>query len=102
MSAAPFIQARATGSHRERDDGYRGTLARLADRWRVIVCADALQWAVQRRDAGSHHGAAWRGVSFHREKASLIAASVRLAERCDPDALARLALLPLWFGGGHG
>lgn len=36
-------------SHRERDEDYDRVIVRLGPDWRVIECADAFQWIVQRR-----------------------------------------------------
>ncbi len=47
-------------SHRERDDNYRGELYRLG-RWRVIICADGLQFIVQKRVSGAGGSASARG-----------------------------------------
>jgi hypothetical protein len=90
-----------TGSHRERDDDYARVVVRLDSRTRVIVCADRLQWIVQRRDAGEAHRANWRGLSFHRSRDALIAAGVRLAGACAPAALAVLDQLPEHFERGR-
>lgn len=96
--SAPFEQAPA--SHRERDDGYRGVVARLGAGWRVVVCGDGLQWIVQRRAGDpSTSRAAWRAVSFHRERASLMRACAAFTATCEPAAVARLAMLPELFGG---
>lgn len=97
--SAPFHAAEA--SHRERDASYGGVVAQLAERWRVVVCRDGLQWIVQRRK-GDFDGrrADWRAVSFHRERASLLRACAASTASCDPAALARLAMLPALFGGG--
>jgi len=89
------VQAAAT-SHRERDDAYRGVLVQLSDRWRVILCKDAIQWIVQKRTARRD---GWRGVSYHRTRQSLIAACARFQGALGPESIAALALLPERFGG---
>lgn len=68
-------------------------VVRLGDSWRVILCADAHQWIVQRR-----RGAEWKARSFHRERLSLIAAcsgEVRGATWDEIDGLG-VALLADW------
>ena len=59
-------------SHRERDDGYKGVVAQLAPRWRVIICKDGIQWILQRKEAS--HGGPWRGVSYHTSRDGLLRA----------------------------
>jgi hypothetical protein len=59
-------------SHRERDDGYKGVVAQLTTRWRVIVCKDGMQWIAQQKE--SSHGGPWRGVSYYTNREGLIRA----------------------------
>ena len=47
-------------ARQERSDDYP-CIARLNDRWRVIRCADDVQWILQRRK-----GVLWFGNSYHR------------------------------------
>jgi hypothetical protein len=63
------VDVTAPQSHRERDDGYKGVVAQLAPRWRVIVCKDGMQWIVQQKE--SSHGGPWRGVSYHTNRDGL-------------------------------
>ena len=58
--------------HRERDDGYKGVVAQLAPRWRVIACRDGIQWILQRKEAS--HGGPWRGVSYYTSRDGLLRA----------------------------
>jgi hypothetical protein len=78
-------------SHRERDDGYKGVVAQLTTRWRVIVCKDGMQWIVQQKE--SSHGGPWRGVSYHTNREGLIRACGSL-EALRNSGLEALAALP--------
>jgi hypothetical protein len=69
LRAAPVT---APQTHRERDDGYKGVVAQLAPRWRVIACRDGIQWILQRKEAS--HGGPWRGVSYHTNRDGLLRA----------------------------
>ena len=66
------VAVTAPPSHRERDDHYKGVVAQLAPRWRVIICKDGIQWIVQQKE--SSHGGPWRGVSYHTHREGLIRA----------------------------
>lgn len=66
------VDVTAPPSHRERDDHYKGVVAELAPRWRVIVCKDGMQWILQRKEAS--HGGPWRGVSYHTNRDGLLRA----------------------------
>ena len=75
-------------ARQERSDDYP-CIARLNDRWRVIHCADDVQWILQRRK-----GVLWFGNSFHRTREVLLQ---RIAERCgevDAAALDLVRALP--------
>ena len=61
----------AAPSHRERDDNYHEVVAQLSPRWRVIVCADGIQWIIQKKEAS--HAAPWRGVKYVTSRDGLIA-----------------------------
>jgi hypothetical protein len=65
-SPAGGVVCAARVSHRETDDDAYPAVAQLSDTARVI-CADDLQWILQRRSGGQ-----WRGVSFCRTRAALI------------------------------
>ena len=72
----PFAAVRTVSTRlrpREKDDAYP-IVARLNERWRVIRCADDIQWILQK-----HSGGEWRGNSFHRTREVLLQ---RIAERC--------------------
>ena len=66
------VDVTAPQTHRERDDGYKGVVAQLAPRWRVIACKDGIQWILQRKEAS--HGGPWRGVSYHTNRDGLLQA----------------------------
>ncbi|PTV95928.1 hypothetical protein C8J27_103258 [Rhodobacter aestuarii] len=85
--------------HHETADHYRGLVARLSDRWRVIVCKGNLQWVLQKRDASRAGRARWTGVQYFLTREALLRASRAACGRIDPAALAALAALPEKFGG---
>ena len=55
--------------HRESSDTYHAEIFR-AGRYRVILCKDAIQWIIQRRDRLA--GTRWRGLSYCTCRDSLI------------------------------
>lgn len=77
----------------ESADDYPGVIARLAPRWRVIVCRDGLQWIIQQ---GKRNGPtlAWRGRSYHRQREVLLRFCAQFVSDPDPDAMRTLAALP--------
>lgn len=81
-------------SERERDDNYFRIVARLNDRWRVIVCKDAIQWILQKSKSDGGHGRQWRGLKFLTTRDALIESCARLCGRCDPVAFSVLKRLP--------
>ena len=85
------VDVTAPPSHRERDDGYKGVVAQLTTRWRVIVCKDGMQWILQRKEAS--HGGPWRGVSYHTNRDGLLRACGSL-EALHSSGLEALAALP--------
>jgi hypothetical protein len=87
-----------TPSHRERDDGYKGVVAQLAPRWRVIICKDGIQWIIQQKE--SSHGGPWRGVSYHTNRDGLLRACGSL-EAASCGALEALAALPDFISEYH-
>lgn len=93
MTAPLISSARPNASHRESDDGYRDVVAVLDDRWRVIVCKDAIQWIVQFAKK-SGRGVAWRSARYVRTRDGLIAACARSMPEISPSALAILQALP--------
>lgn len=49
---------------RESTDDYPQIVARLSDKWRVILCTAGVQWILQRRDGERAGGARWAGVGY--------------------------------------
>ena len=84
------VAVTAPPSHRERDDHYKGVVAQLTPRWRVIVCKDEMQWIVQQKEAS--HGGPWRGVSYHTNRDGLLrtCGSLEMASRSALEALEAL------------
>lgn len=93
-----YSSARANCDHHETSDIYTGVIARLCPRHRVIVCKDAIQWILQRRDAQRSGQSRWTGVGYFRTRDALIRVSRTLCERLDPNAMAILAALPDMIG----
>lgn len=89
-----------TGSRRrEEAEDYFAVVAKLNDKWRVIVCRDAIQWILQRR-AGTRLGLArWEARTFNRTRDGLLHRVIQLAGECDATALQLLENLPAYFGG---
>ena len=85
---------RAYHKPRETADDYPHIVARLSDRWRVIVCAGGIQWIVQKRDAGNAPSNGWRGVSYCLTRKALLRLCGGLESPVDPSALLILAALP--------
>ena len=86
-------------NHRESDDNYDRVVARLDDRWRVIVCRDDVQWILQRRDGERAGRARWTGVGYFLTREALLRVSRASCAWIDPAALAVLEALPEHFGG---
>ncbi len=87
-------------NHRESEDDYTNTVARISDRWRVIVCRDGIQWILQRRDAGRLAGARWRSLGYCLTRKGLMRLCAAHSARVDPAALSALAALPEHITGG--
>ncbi len=75
----------------------------LNARWRVIVCADGVQWILQRRNvpAGTggnrperHSTDDWRGRAYCRTREALIRCCRAYSGEIDPVAAAALQTLP--------
>jgi len=92
------VAVTAPPSHRERDDGYKGVVAQLTTRWRVIVCKDGMQWIVQQKE--SSHGGPWRGVSYHTSRDGLLRACGSL-EAASCGALEALEVFPEFISEYH-
>jgi hypothetical protein len=81
-------------SRSEEADDYDAVVARLNDRWRVIVCVADIQWVLQRRTGERHGRARWEGRGFCRTSEALNRLSRNHAGAIDPSAAAVLASLP--------
>lgn len=95
---AAIKTGRAQHSHRETADSYARVIAGLNERWRVIVCKDAIQWILQRRDAERSGQPRWAGHSYFRTKSALIRVSRASCGPIEPKAMAILHSLPNRFG----
>ncbi len=89
--------AQSLGAHWQRQhetsDGYVNVIARLNDRWRVIVCRDAVQFVIQWREKGTAERP-WRGKHYCRTRAALIRLCGASCGRLDPGSMASLLSLP--------
>lgn len=87
---------RSNSSRRESDDGYQPVVAVLADRWRVIVCRDGIQWILQHRGSATQTPtrADWRGFRYLRTRQGLISSCERSVPEIRPSALTILQALP--------
>ena len=92
------VDVTAPQTHRERDDDYKGVVAQLTTRWRVIVCKDGMQWIVQQKE--SSHGGPWRGVSYHTSRDRLLRACGSL-KALPSSGLEALAALPEFISEYH-
>src|SRR6056297_1949827 len=95
--ARPSI--RTSRAHHETSDTYSGDIARLCPRHRVIVCKEAIQWIVQKRDAQRSGRTRWTGIGYFRTREALIRVSRTTCTRINPGAMAILAALPDMIGG---
>ena len=57
---------------REAADDYPNIVARLSDKWRVILCPAGTQWIVQRRDGERAGGARWASVGYCQTREALL------------------------------
>jgi hypothetical protein len=85
-------------SRSEEADDYDAVVARLNDRWRVIVCGADIQWILQRRRGQRRGRARWEGRSYCRTKEAITRLSRRFAHPIDPVAAAIMAALPDCIG----
>lgn len=83
-------------SHRETDDTYRGVIALLNTRWRIVACRDGIQWILQHRASAkeTYAGARWSNRSFCRTRAALIRDASQHAGEIWPAAMTILRALP--------
>ena len=84
-------------SHRERDDSYSKVIIKLAPRWRIIECRNALQWIIQHRSSKLLNRGHWLSVSYHTSRNKLIEVSTRLNLLSDASMKDVLAGLPETF-----
>ena len=85
---------------RETADDYPNIVARLSDKWRVILCPAGIQWILQKRDAGNAPSTGWRGVGYCATREALVRLCGGLESPVDPSALLILAALPENITGG--
>jgi hypothetical protein len=78
----------------EEADNYHAVVAKLNDKWRVIVCAAGIQWILQRCGGERHGKPRWESRSFCRTSEALNRLSRGRADSIDPTAAAILASLP--------
>ena len=77
---------------RERDDLYLKVVAQPSKRWRVILCAQGLQWIIQKKE--SSHAGPWRAEKYLTSRSALIKACGALGLLSDPSTEAVLYTLP--------
>jgi hypothetical protein len=78
----------------ESSDDYP-VVAQLNPRWRVIVCAQGIQWILQRRASTETYATSrWTGRSFCRTREALLRCSREHAGPVAPAAACLLAALP--------
>jgi hypothetical protein len=77
---------------RERDDLYPKVFAQPSIRWRVILCAQGLQWIIQKKE--SSHAGPWRAEKYVTSRSALIKACGTLGLLSDPATEAVLYTLP--------
>lgn len=76
----------------EKSDHYARVIARLNGHWRVIACADGIQWILQ-----THRGQGWRNRYYYRSREGLVDGCHRNAGEIGGDALVILLRLPRFF-----
>ena len=97
MNVHANLPSAIPSSRSEEADDYTALVARLNDRWRVIVCAAGIQWILQRRRGERRGTARWEGRSYCRTGEALNRVSRRYAGAIDPTAAAAVAALPDWI-----
>ena len=90
------VSAALRAPHREKDEGYHGVVARLNDRWRVIVCQDGIQWILQHREASR-----WRNRSFCQTSEALRGVALKHGGDLDPTGWGALLALPEHISEGR-
>jgi hypothetical protein len=94
----PTISAKSSAGHvsrallAEKSDTYARIVVRLNPQWRVVACADGLQWILQ-----SRRGREWSNRYFYRSREGLVIGCHRYAADVGGDALVILLRLPNFF-----
>jgi len=89
-----FATAAGIPSHRERDDNYWGVIVVLSDRFRVIVCKDAIQFILQKRSVAPPNTGTWAGKTYSTTRDGLMAPCSERGLLSEPSARAALEDLP--------
>ena len=89
--AAPTPLIRA--SNRETDETYRGVVAVLNEKLRVVAGSCGLQWVIQKRK----NLASWASFAFCATKEGLLLRLSKDSRDCSPQAWARIQALPDFF-----
>ena len=76
----------------ESSDLYAKVIAQPSFRWRVILCAQGLQWIIQKKE--SSHAGPWRAEKYVTSRSALIKACGTLGLLSDPATEAVLYALP--------
>ena len=76
----------------ESSDLYAKVIAQPSFRWRVILCAQGLQWIIQKKE--SSHAGPWRAEKYVTSRCALIKACGTLGLLSDPATEAVLYTLP--------
>ena len=85
-------------SRAEGAEDYADVVLALTTCYRIIECSAGIQWIIQRRvSADGATTAQWRGLSYHRNRGSLLAALVSLKIDLSADQRKVLDALPAWL-----
>ena len=85
-------------SIRETDETYRGVVAVLNDKLRVVAGSCGLQWVIQKRK----NPLAWSSFAFCATKEGLLLRLPKYGHGCDAESSARIQALPDYFRNGFG
>ena len=83
-----------TYSRRERDDNYWGVIVVLNDRFRIIVCKDAIQFILQKRSVAPPNTGTWTGKTYSTTRDGLMAPCSERGLLSEPSARQVLEALP--------
>jgi hypothetical protein len=92
ISAQSSLRRVSVALRCEESDHYARVIALLNPQWRVIACADGIQWILQIR-----RGQGWRNRYFFRSRVGLISGCREYAGDIGGDALVILLQLPRFF-----